>query len=123
MVYRTASDAVFQQLDGETATVTIDWTTAGAPSNNREAGGQGTFMYLLNIDVQALLQWNMSQAAGSRLFDPSDRTGAASTFRQRDEQRINGGTPPQPSNYGVRVFDWRSCRFPQASRTPPIRRV
>jgi hypothetical protein len=116
MVYRTASDAVLSS----------NWTASngngdnrldyrrGAFFNNREKrGGQGTFMYLLNIDVQALLQWNMNQAAGSRLFDPSDRTeGGIVIFASVMNSAVNGGTPPQPSNYGVRVFDSAVLPFP-----------
>lgn len=116
MVYRTASDAVLSN----------NWTASngngdnrldyrrGAFFNNREKrGGQGTFMYLLNIDVQALLQWNMNQAAGSRLVDPSDRTeGGIVIFASVMNSAVNGGTPPQPSNYGVRVFDSAVLPFP-----------
>jgi hypothetical protein len=116
MVYRQASDA---GLDG-------GWTSydsngdnrldyrRGAFFNNREKrGGQGTFMYLLNIDVQALLQWNMNQASGPRLFDPSDRTeGGIVIFASVMNSAVNGGTPPQPSSYGVRIFDSAVLPFP-----------
>jgi hypothetical protein len=116
MVYRTASDT----------SLSANWTAnngngdnrldyrRGAFFNNREKrGGQGTFVYLLNIDVQALLQWNMNQAANARLFDPSDRTeGGIVIFASVMNSAVNGGTPPQPSNYGVRVFDSSVLPFP-----------
>jgi hypothetical protein len=116
MVYRRASDAGLSS----------DWTNnnangdnrldyrRGAFFNNREKrGGQGTFMVLLNIDVQALMQWNMNQAAGARLFDPADRTeGGIVIFASVMNSAVNGGTPPQPSNYGVRIFDSAILPFP-----------
>ncbi len=128
MVYRTAS----------TRRLSANWTAnngngddrldyrRGAFLNNREKrGGQGTFMYLLNIDAQALLQWNMNQPAGSRLFDPSDRTeGGIVIFASVMNSAVNGGTPPQPSNYGVRDLRFGGLAVSrEASRTPPIRRV
>ena len=116
MVYRGASDAALDanwtnyNSNGDNR---LDYRR-GAFFNNREKrGGQGTFMYLLNIDVQALLQWNMNQPSGSRLFDPSDRTeGGIVIFASVMNSAVNGGTPPQPSNYGVRIFDSPVLPFP-----------
>ncbi len=116
MVYRQASDA---GLDARWGLYTSNGDDRfdyrrGAFLNNREKrAGQGTFMYLLNIDVQALLQWTMNQASGSRLFDPSDRTeGGIVIFASVMNSAVNGGTPPQPSNYGVRIFDSAVLPFP-----------
>lgn len=116
MVYRRADDAGLSP----------DWTNnnvrgdnrldyrRGAFFNNREKrGGQGTFVYLLNIDVQALMQWNMNQPSGSQLFNPADRTeGGIVIFASVMNSAVNGGTPPQPSNYGVRIFDSATLPFP-----------
>ena len=116
MVYRQASDASLSSLwtaynaNGDDR---LDYRR-GAFFNNREKrGGQGTFMYLLNIDAQALMQWNMNQPAGARLFDPSDRTeGGIVIFASVMNSAVNGGTPPQPSNYGIRIFDSAVLPFP-----------
>ena len=116
MVYRTASDAALSAnwtANNGNGDNRLDYRR-GAFFNNREKrGGQGTFMYLLNIDVQALLQWNMNQAAGARFFDPADRTeGGIVIFASVMNSAVNGGTPPQPSNYGVRIFDSAVLPFP-----------
>jgi hypothetical protein len=116
MVYRTASDAALSAnwtANNGNGDNRLDYRR-GAFFNNREKrGGQGTFMYLLNIDVQALLQWNMNQPANARFFDPSDRTeGGIVIFASVMNSAVNGGTPTQPSNYGVRLFDSAVLPFP-----------
>ena len=116
MVYRQASDAGLSSLwlvytsYGDDR---LDYRRGAFLNNREKRGGQGTFMYLLNIDVQALMQWNLNQAAGARLFDPADRTeGGIVIFASVMNSAVNGGAPPQPSNYGVRIFDSAILPFP-----------
>ncbi len=66
------------------------------------------------------MQWNMNQAAGARLFDPADRTeGGIVIFGSVMNSAVNGGTPPQPSNYGVRIFDSAILPFPAGFTNSP----
>lgn len=116
MVYRQANDAALSAnwtARNAVGDNRIDYRR-GAFFNNREKrGGQGTFMVLLNLDLQALMQWNLNQAAGARLFDPADRTeGGIVVFASVMNSALNGGVPPRPTNWGVRVFDSPVLPFP-----------
>src|SRR5262245_26067711 len=116
MIYRQASDVGLDSNWGaynSNGDNRLDYRRGAFLNNREKRGGQGTFMVLLNIDVQALLQWNMNQASGSRLFDPSDRSeGGIVIFASVMNSAVNGGTPPQPSNYGIRIFDSAVLPFP-----------
>ncbi|MGH7803548.1 MAG: hypothetical protein ACREQJ_04315, partial [Candidatus Binatia bacterium] len=74
------------------------------------AGGKWT--YLLNIDVQALLDWN--RAEGNPLFGADDETdGGIVLFAS-----VVGPNSKTMNNYGVRVFDSADLGFPTGEEDP-----
>jgi hypothetical protein len=74
---------------------------------------EGLWMYLLNVNVHDLLQWNMDQPSSNRLFDPSDRTdGGIVLFLS-----VQGPYSNVANNYGVRVFGSRTLPFPSSIGT------
>jgi hypothetical protein len=78
--------------------------------NNREH----KWMYLLNIDIQALLDYTRGQPAGSRLFDPNDSSdGGLVIFASVQGPDSNG-----INNYGVRIFDSAALGFNTALPDP-----
>jgi len=66
------------------------------------------WVYLLNINLADLLQWNFAQPSTNRLFDPADTTDGGlviyATVQGQDSTGIN--------NYGVRIFGSRDLKFP-----------
>jgi hypothetical protein len=72
------------------------------------------WMYLLNVNVQDLLAWNMAQTAGNQLFDPADRTdGGLVLFLS-----VKGpDAAAAANNYGVRVFGSPTLPFPASIGT------
>ncbi len=70
---------------------------------------EGRWIYLLNVNVADLLQWNRSQPVGSRLFDNGDTTDGGLIL-------YLSVTGPQSAasanNYGVRVFGSQNLWFP-----------
>ncbi len=110
MVYRPANDGRWSGQDA------MDYRRGGFFYNREKRGGEGTFYYLLNLNAQALLTWNLTPGQGNgALFDPSDRSqGGLVIFLSVKNSAVNGGVPPRPSNYGVRVFGSPELPFPAA---------
>jgi len=73
------------------------------------------WMYLLNINLSDLLEWNMAQAAGNQLFNPADRTDGGLVFFFT----VEGGESNSPANhYGVRIFGSPTLLFPNMGSDP-----
>jgi len=72
------------------------------------------WMYLLNVNVQDLLAWNMAQTASNQLFDPADRSdGGLVLFLS-----VKGpGSNAAANNYGVRIFGSPMLPFPPSIST------
>jgi hypothetical protein len=105
-VYRRADDGA----------VDANWASAadtrGAIGDYRRGGffnnRESKWMYLLNVDAQALLTWNQAQPAGSQLFDPNDATDGGVVLYLS----VVGPLSNTLNNYGVRVFDSSNLGFP-----------
>ncbi len=73
------------------------------------------WMYLLNVNLQDLLHWNMDQPAANRLFDPADRTdGGIVLFLSVQGPESNSAA----NHYGVRVFGSAFLPFPNMGADP-----
>jgi hypothetical protein len=83
--------------------------------NNREKAGTlagGKWIQSLNVDVQALLDWNREE--GNPLFDADDRTdGGVVIFLS-----VVGPASKKVNHYGVRVFDSPDLGFPIGEKDP-----
>jgi hypothetical protein len=67
------------------------------------------WMYLLNVNVADLLQWNRYQPAGQKLFDNADVTDGGLVLYLTVVGPDSGAAA---NNYGVRVFGSRNLWFP-----------
>jgi len=77
------------------------------------------WMFLLNVNVRALIEWNAQN--GDRLFPHDDRTDWGLVFFLSVQGPNSGGTTK--NNYGVRVFDaasldTRGVTFPSGAADP-----
>jgi hypothetical protein len=68
------------------------------------------WIYLLNINLGDLLEWNRHQVAGSRLVEPSDNTDGGIVIHLSVVGPYSGGV----NNYGVRIFGSANLYFPTA---------
>jgi hypothetical protein len=102
--YCTAAGRWFQDMDYR----------RGGFYNHREA----KWMYLLNVNVRALIEWN--QFNGSPLFPADDRTDWGLVFFLSVQGANSNATA---NNYGVRLFDSadldsRDLTFPTGQNDP-----
>ena len=74
--------------------------------NNREHA----WVYMLNVNLHDLLEWNRAQAAGNRLFDPDDATDGGVVVYLTVIGPGSTGAIPSP-RYGVRVFGSSDFNF------------
>jgi hypothetical protein len=94
------------------AYVTSNGNRRGGFYNNREQ----KWVYLLNLNLQDLLTWNMAQPAGAQLFDPADATeGGPVLFLTVIGPGSGGISDPR---YGVRVFGSPVLPFPGGLADP-----
>ena len=111
-VYRRADDAALD-LNWRTVTGRLDYRRGGFFNNREKAPSHpaGNWTFLLNFDLQALLDWNRAQLPASRFLDPNDTTDGGIVIFASVQGPVSGSI----SNYGVRVFDSSDLGFP----TPP----
>jgi hypothetical protein len=77
--------------------------------NNRER----TWVWMLDLNLHDLLEWNRNQVGANRLFDPADRSdGGLVIFLSVKGGGSNGIPSPR---YGVRVFGSPQLYFPAAA--------
>ncbi len=68
------------------------------------------WMYLLNVNLADLLDWNRRQPAGSQLFSPADTTDGGLVIHLS----VVGPNSGNINNYGVRIFGSGNLWFPTA---------
>lgn len=66
------------------------------------------WIYLLNINLHDLLDWNQRQGAGNRLFEPDDASDGGVVIYASVDGPDSGGI----DNYGVRIFGSAQLVFP-----------
>lgn len=110
-VYRRADDGVNFDVNWQSILPLVKYDyRRGGFYNNREH----KWMYLLNIDLQALLDATRAAPAGNRLFDPNDGSdGGLVIFASVQGPDSNG-----INNYGVRIFDSAVLGFNTALPDP-----
>lgn len=116
-----ADNKVYRRAD-DGASFDPQWSAAndtrGALGDYRRGGfysnREQKWLYVLSVDVQALLAWNRAQAAGNRLFDPDDTSdGGIVIFLS-----VVGGNSGGINNYAVRVFDSANLGFDVTGSDP-----
>ena len=122
------ADAVYRNVgstkwNGPTDPYRCDYRRGGFFNNREKNGpfavpppatlvGRGTWMRLLNIDLDALLAWN--RANGNPLFPADDSSdGGIVLFAT-----VKGPNSAGVNNYGVRIFDSPDLDFPPAAADP-----
>lgn len=91
-----------------------------AANGNRRGGfydnREGQWVYMLNVNVAALLAWNMAQGVDNQLFDPADATeGGVVLFLTVLGPNAEGVPVPR---YGVRAFGSPALSFPAGLTDP-----
>ncbi len=120
-VYATTNTVMFTMPNCSTASFDVDYRRGGF-YNWRE----GKWMYLLNVNLQDLLRWNMQMWNTDHdraLFDPSDKTdgGLVIFLSVQGPESNNVGNPTVPgsgSRYGVRIFGSEVLPFPNVGADP-----
>ncbi len=106
-VYREADDAGLDPQWSSDKGAYDDRRGGFFNNREKESGRPGKWMALLNIDLQALLDWNRA-AHAKNLFDPDDDTdGGIVLFAT-----VVGPLSDKINDYGVRIFDSAALGFP-----------
>ena len=100
----SSSARVYANVMGPYAgTFDLDYRRGGF-FNQRE----GQWMYLLNINLHDLLDWNKRQLAGNQFFNPADNTDGGIVIYAT----VEGPQSNTINNYGVRAFGSSNLPFP-----------
>ncbi|MBI4515898.1 MAG: hypothetical protein HY699_08800 [Deltaproteobacteria bacterium] len=76
---------------------------------------EGKWMYLLNVNLDDLLDWNIDQPSSNRLFDPADTSDGGILLYLT----VKGpDAASSANNYGVRLFRSATLSFPNTGADP-----